>query len=232
VPLACKVYELDEPLSASEVMARLRGFKRVKVERVEGEEVEVGIRVFNLERSVGGVRGVFEESSTLIVEYRDRRLAVPHSILTRFEFFRYRGRTLLIVLAGKRRADRIARTLSDPLGVEILDARIPSGKLRELHERRPGSARMVVFETLRLPGVKRLTLYGDAVSDTEVYREYSSVGETRYVVFEAGGGLVVGVSTSCTIVAFSRIEEEDFVEFVKEVIIPLTKPVPTWRPTS
>jgi len=65
--------------------------------------------VFNLERSVGGVRGVFEESSTLIVEYRDRRLAVPHSILTRFEFFRYRGRTLLIVLAGKRRADRIAR---------------------------------------------------------------------------------------------------------------------------
>ncbi|RLF02242.1 MAG: hypothetical protein DRK00_10275, partial [Thermoprotei archaeon] len=167
-------------------------------------------------------------SQVLIVEYRGEKLAVPSSSRTRFEFFIYRGRTLLIVMAGGRRARRVARVLSDRLGAEALEARIPPERLKRLQEE-GGLVRLVVFDMPRIPGLRRITLAGDSVADTEPYREYSSVSDVRYMVFEAEEGLVVGVSTSCAVVAFSRITEEEFLEFVKERVVPLTEPIWQWR---
>ena len=228
MPLTCRVYELDKFIEADELLEELRGFEEVRVEEVGGRGYEVGYRVLELERREGGVGGVLEDSRILVVEYRGEKLAVPSSSRTRFEFFTYRGRTLLIVLAGGRRARRVARLLSDHLGAEALEARIPPERLRRLQEE-GGLVRLVVFDMPRIPGLRRITLAGDAVTDTEPYKEYSSVSDVRYVVFEAEEGMLVGVSTSCAVVAFSRVTVEEFLDFVKDRIVPLTEPVWQWR---
>jgi len=228
LPLAFKIFEVLEPRELDVIASKLKDYRAVEVEEVDGREVEVGWRVVELKWSEGSLVGYIEESFVVEVSYRGEVLRVPASTNTYFEFYPYEGRVFLILMAKKRRANRLASLLSVVLAARkdaIVEARIPAEKLRVLHESRPGSARVIYFDDLRTPNVEKSALYGEALADTELYQKYLDLGKVWYVVFEAGEGLVVGVTRNCVITVFSRVDESIALDFIKDSIIPLIQPV-------
>lgn len=140
-----------------------------------------------------------------------------------FEVYSFRGKLFLIVLAGRRRAARVARRIAELAGVEVQEVRVRPEKFLYLFE---GSVvRLVVFDMVRVPGLRRIVLTGDAVSDTELYREFFESCEVKYVLFQTGEGLALGVSSSGTLVALSRLTSEELLTLVKENLVPLISPL-------
>ncbi|MEM0225313.1 MAG: hypothetical protein QXP94_02680 [Thermofilaceae archaeon] len=140
-----------------------------------------------------------------------------------FEIYNFRGKPFLIVFAGRRRAAKAARMLSRLANVEVLEVTLRPEKVLDAFA---GSViKLVVFDMVRVPGLRRVVLSGAAVSDSELYKEFAATSEIRYVLFQTSEGLVLGVSNSCTIVALSKISAEDISSTVKEYLLPLISPL-------
>jgi hypothetical protein len=54
-----------------------------------------------------------------------------------------------------------------------------------------------------------------------MFKELFQACVIKYVVFEDREGILLGVSDSFSVVAFSRLSGEDFLELVKEKLLPL-----------
>ncbi|MCS7104545.1 MAG: hypothetical protein NZ954_03155 [Thermofilaceae archaeon] len=137
----------------------------------------------------------------------------------KFEILGFRGRIFLLIASGRKRAQQLARFLSRLIEGELLEVKVPSRRLRELYQE--GVVKLVVFDMVRIPGLRRVVLTGDAVSDTNMYKEFADVCETRYVLFETREGVLLGVSDSCSVVALSSLTDDELFELVKDRILPL-----------
>ena len=111
--IACKVFELIEPLSFDEIREKLVNYKDIAYENIDGRIVETGWRILYVKENDKGVRGVIEESSVLKESFKGREFLVPISTETSFIFVKYGGRGFLIVFSNKRKADRIASRFSE-----------------------------------------------------------------------------------------------------------------------
>ncbi len=223
--LTFKVFEVVEKTDLTTIALKLKNYKMVEVEEVNGKEVEVGFEVTNLREKGGSLLGNFVESFIVSLNYRGVDFRAPVSVSTFFEFYGYDGRLLLIVAAKKLRANRVASIFSTILSARkdaILEAWIPAETLKALHEERPGSAKVIFFDNVKLPGVDKLSLYGEQLADTTLYNEYLRLGKIWYVVFEAEEGMVIGLTRNCVVTFFSKIDEDSALKYVKEKIIPLT----------
>lgn len=194
MPSVCKVYELEGAKDLPTVLEALK----------EGE-APASVELRLLETSGVRARGV--------VKLAEAGRSVS------FEIFGFKGRLFLLVAAGKRIARRIAGTISKLARVEPLEVKVPPQRLRALYEE--GVVKLVVFDMVRVPGLRKIVLTGDAVSDTEIFRDLSRTCEVRYVVFEDKSGLLLGVSESLTVVSLSKMPEEELMELVKEKFLPL-----------
>ncbi len=223
--LTFKIFEVVEEFDLATIASKLKNYKLLEVEEIDGREVEVGVEVRDLEMSEGRLVGVVEESFVISLRYRGEEFRAPISVPTRFEFYPYEDRLLLIIAAKKPRANRIALLFSSILSAKksaILEAQIPAETLKTLHEEKPGSTKVVFFDNVKLPGVDKLSLYGEQLADTSLYNEYLKLGKVWYVVFEAEEGLVVGITRNCVIVFFSKIDEDTALDYIREKVIPLT----------
>jgi len=207
MPLACRIYELDPPLPLEEIGQRISSLRT-------GE-----YSMATISQSPSTIRGILEEHSTIKVGGTLVTLTEP----IRFEYFKYRSRTLLIVLAGRNRAARAARAMAEALGAEAVGVFIPPERLEMLYAEGDGVVRMIVFSMVRSPGIRIITLQGEDVLNSDFYRDTKRVGEAKYVVFRTREGLLMGVGTSGVVTCFSRMSDEEFLEYVEENIVPLTQ---------
>jgi len=197
MPSACKVYELGEVSKLLSIREALEAGAKT--------EYPDGVKLTVLEGSRTSLRGAAE----LVGE--GRRVA--------FEIFGFRGKLFLLVSAGKKVARRIAKVISELTGVEVREAAIPSRKLEVLLAE--GVVKLVMFDMVRIPGLRRVILTGDAVSDTEMFKELFQACVIKYVVFEDREGILLGVSDSFSVIVFSRLVGKDLLELVKEKLLPL-----------
>jgi len=197
MPSACKVYELGEVSKLLSIREALEAGAKT--------EYPDGVKLTVLEGSRTSLRGAAE----LVGE--GRRVA--------FEIFGFRGKLFLLVSAGKKVARRIANVISELTGVEVREAAIPSRKLEVLLAE--GVVKLVMFDMVRIPGLRRVILTGDAVSDTEMFKELFQACVIKYVVFEDREGILLGVSDSFSVIVFSRLVGKDLLELVKEKLLPL-----------
>jgi len=227
--IAFKVFEVIEPKDLDLIASKLRGLRLVEEEEVDGRVVETGVVVRDLDFGEGVLRGIVEESFIVSLRYRDEYIRVPATVEAPFEFYERGERLFLIVEAKKSRANRVAGLLSQIIADKknaIVEAYLPHEALKALHEENPGGTRVIFFDDVKLPGVKKLSLYGEQLADTRLYQEYLKLGKIWYVVFETEDGLVVGVTRNCVVTVFSRVDPEIALDVVKEKIIPRTQPPP------
>ncbi|MEM1508906.1 MAG: hypothetical protein QXN22_04660 [Thermofilaceae archaeon] len=207
MPLTCCIYELSKPLSLKEITGKLER-TRWSVQ-ILGDEVENKVfRIISVERREGRLT-IF-----LKIYAGDQRLEK----ILKVRIISFRGHTYLLAFASKKIVSKIAKSIADVLGVEVSTIVIQQSKLRKIYEGK--TIKLVVFDMVRVPGLRKVTLSGSSVADTDAFREYISVCEVSYVLFE-WMGFIVGISVSGTVVCLSKIDEEVFFKLIEEELIPL-----------
>jgi hypothetical protein len=104
----------------------------------------------------------------------------------------------------------------------VVEARIDPETLRTFHEANFDDTKIVFYDDLDLPNISKLSLYGAELGNTTLYSEYLSHGKLWYIVFRSKTfGYVIGLTRNCVVTAFSRMEPEEFVLFIKDQVFPL-----------
>jgi hypothetical protein len=142
-----------------------------------------------------------------------------------FQFSKDGDRILLIVLEKKRVANNIANQMSKVLFISagnVVEAKISPETLKKYHEANPEDTKVMFFDGVDIPNISKLSLYGSGLADTSLYGEYSSHGAIWYMVFKSRRyGIVAGVTRSAVVTAFSAIQPQEFLTYIKEEIFPL-----------
>ncbi len=222
--LACKVFELKEPLTPILIVQKLKDFKYTSVEVEDGEEIELLTQVTDLKMEEDSVEGVLTEDFLITVRFRDEEKRIPVTRKTRFQIVNYESRIFIIIVDKKERANRIANILSEILtGIRgnIVECRIGHETLKALHEANPEATKVIFFDNVDIPNVDKLSLYGASVADTSLYNEYLKHGKIWYVVFRDKDNVVVGITRNCVVTIFSKVSMEDMFNYIRGRIIPL-----------
>ena len=223
-----KIFEVIEPKDLGVIASKLKDLRILEEEYINGKVVEVGMEVSDLRLEDGSLKGIIETSFVASFRYKSEFYRAPITVDAPFEFYEYEDRLLLIFEAKKARANKLAVFLSQVLAAKknaIIEAYIPHKTLKAMHEENPMGTKVIFFDEIKLPNVKKLALYGEQLRDSRLYQEYLRLGKIWYVVFEIEG-IVVGVTRNCVVTVFSRIDPEDALALVKEKIIPRTEPPP------
>ena len=187
-----------------------------KIYELVGVRTEDAIRALELNESVATIART--SYSGFIFTFK-----LPDGSPVRIEICVFRGRTFLIVLAGRRRAEKAAKLIANAVGAGVTDAEVDP--LRFMNLFKGSVVKVAVFDMVRKLGLRRVVLAGDAVSDTDLYKEFAESYKIRYVLFQTGEGSVLGISDSGSLVVLSRITEEDILRTVKETLLPLIVPL-------
>lgn len=206
---------------------RLTGFQ--EAEPVEGEEMELLTRILDLEQQEDMIHGVFAKDFLREITYRRQVITNATTEEAPFWTVKEDERDFLIVMAPstargvkKLLSNNIAVKIGEVLNVDVRESRITSETLQKLHESNPQSTNLIWFDNMDLPGVNKLCLSGEGLADTGQYRDYIDHGMIWYVVFTSQkSGYTVGVTRNSVVTNFSKSTEEEFVEFVREEILPL-----------
>ena len=129
--------------------------------------------------------------------------------------------SFLIVFDNKSRANQIANMLSKELFIslgKIVEARVGASVVQRLAEE--SNSKVIFFDDIDIPDIKKLSLYGQSLKDTELYSEYLKHGKPWYVVFSLNNR-VVGLTRNCVVTMFSRMNFDEFMSYVLEDILSL-----------
>ncbi len=221
--LSAKVFRLDQPLPQDIIYDKLRNYR--VVDEVEGVRLEKFFR--DVERVGGILKGTFVFDEPYEVDVAGELKLLPRRRYAYIAFTEYEGSSYLIVLEKKFRANRIALELSEVLFIardKILEAYTTHEILKSLHESSPDTTRVIYFDNVDIPNVKKLALYGEALANTELYSEYLRHGLIWYVVFEhRETGYIVGLTRNMIVVLFTKATSDEFIDFIVEHIIPLIR---------
>ncbi|MEM2772007.1 MAG: hypothetical protein QXQ92_06615 [Candidatus Nezhaarchaeales archaeon] len=223
--LAGKVFKLREPLTIAEIAHKLRGY------RIEEEYVEEPHRfnllteVFNLNLINDELKGVYSKDVVLHIPRRGEVVPVVRTVEAPFMFTRRGNEVLLTVLGKKNKANFVANELSKLLFIVvggIVEARIPPEALKQYHEQNPAETKVIFFDNVDIPNIDKLSLYGPDLKNTSLYNEYLSHGQIWYVVASSRRyGYVVGITRNSVVTVFSRVNEHEFFNFVKNEVFQL-----------
>lgn len=159
------------------------------------------------------------------IKYRGKEYNIPITKESKLIFKRYKDTVFLIILEKKNFANYIANKVSEALFIkigEVVEVYIDHEILKALHESNPGAAKVIFFDNVDIPNVKKLSLYGKGLSDTNLYSMYLEHGKIWYVVFEFNKyGYIIGITRNCVLAMFTNIDEEQFIQFIYKEILPL-----------
>ncbi|MBS7631480.1 hypothetical protein KEJ47_07920 [Candidatus Bathyarchaeota archaeon] len=233
--LPVKVFEVKGEVSLDSVEEKLRGFhEEESYESEDGSKLSLSTDIFDLKREGELIKGTFSRDYLRRRQYKRKTLDAPVTEEAPFWISRFRGRTFLITSApsvarGVKKlltnhvANKISEIVYNKMGY-IVEARIPSERLQRLHESNPQATKLIWFDDVDIPGVKKLALAGSGLADTGLYRDYLKHGKIWYVVFESQRrGIVVGITRNCVVTLFSKSTMEDFIKYIVEEVLSLVE---------
>jgi len=223
--LAGKVFIIKEDADLPTISGKLKGY-RSEDEFAYGEQkVPLVTEVTGLALSPDALQGTFSHDVAFEVRHRDGSKLVTKTLDAPFLFARHGERIYLIVLEKKAMANNIANMMSKILFIaagSIVEAKIEPKTLKRFHEQNPEDTKVMFFDGVDIPNINKLSLYGSGLADTALYNEYSSRGSIWYMVFKSRRyGIVVGVTRSSVVTAFSEVKEAEFLSYIKEEVFPL-----------
>lgn len=226
--LVAKVFEVKEHMDFATMARKLKDFKEEEPYR----DTKLLTEIIDLKLERDTLFGIFTKDYVWSKFYRGGLVETPVTEEVPFWIKRNKGRVFLVPLAPskprgvkKLLTDYVANRLSEILFIKpgmIVETYIPHQTLQRLHESNPHATKLIWFDQVDIPGVKKLALAGTGLADTSLYREYLKHGKLWYIVFEVlKKGLVVGITRNSVITLFSRSSVEDFVSFIFEEVFPL-----------
>jgi hypothetical protein len=231
--LPAKIFEIKEDTVPRDMLESMRGFRHEEpYELADGGEISLVTQILDLEQDETLISGVFSKDILREQYYRRRIVETPTTEEAPFWITPHGERSFLIVMAPsvargvkKLLTNHVANSLSEILYGKvgfIVESRIPNDVLRDLHESNPQATNLIWFDDVDIPGVKKLCLAGEGLSDTNLYKEYLDHGKIWYVVFEAKKrGVTVGITRSCVVTLFSRSTVDEFVQLLSEDLLGL-----------
>ncbi len=218
-----KVFRSSKPTSLSEVALKLNGYK-VPVEPPQGapEGIQFYSEVRQLAVQDNRLRGVYSYDDLIFVDFHGKEVGVPITRDAPFEFVQSPTGLYLIVVAKKWRANSVSRRLNDVIYVtrEIRPISVDPAAMAKLVEERTENQVVTFFDNLNL-NVDKLSLYGQSLPETGVYRQYASSGGIWYTVARSKRfGYVVGLGRNGVVVGFGLKDPEKFFEYVREEVLP------------
>lgn len=222
-----KMFEFREEMSLSEVAKRLKDYSVQEIFSTEEKDLELLTEIKDLQVRKNQLRGLFSRDKVVMINQRGNILPIVKTIEAPLVIHELQEKMLLSVLQEKYFANSVASVLSQILFVTfggIVEAQIPSETLQEFHERNPDATKVIFFDDIDIPNVDRLALYGSALKDSTLYEQYLSHGKIWYVVYTSRSrGLVIGLTRNCVVTCFSKIDEQELVDYVEDEIFSLIR---------
>ncbi len=231
--LPAKIFEIKEDAIPRDMLESIREFRHEEpYELADGGELGLVTQILDLEQDESLISGVFSKDILREQFYRRRITETPTTEEAPFWITHHEERSFLIVMAPsvargvkKLLSNHVANSLSEILYGKvgfIVESRIPNETLRNLHESNPQATNLIWFDDVDIPGVNKLCLAGEGLSDTNLYKEYLDHGKIWYVVFEAKKrGVTVGITRSCVVTLFSRSTVDEFIQLLSEDVLGL-----------
>lgn len=222
---AGKIFKQSGKSELRETFRKLENYRKEGVFEQGGRRIRLLKEIRDCSLSKGNLTGVFSEDVVLNINQRGKLIPVPRTRRAPFLFATHKDRTLLTILEKKPVANNIANQLTNIIkaeGVEIVEGRITADTLKSFHESNPGGTKIIFFEDMNIPNVKKLSLYGSNLANTSLYDDYCKRGRIWYVVVTSRKyGNIVGITGDCVVTVFNKIDEQNYLRYVTEEIFSL-----------
>lgn len=223
--LAGKLFRLVEDIPLSRIAEKLRGYRVEEEFEEEPYRIKLVTEVLDLAIGFNSLRGVLAWDNLRFTYHRGSRIPVPRTLYVTFAFFKTPKETFLLAVERKNVANRVANLFSQLLFISkghILSVSISPEKMKEYHEKNPDNTKVIFFDSLPLPNLDKLSLYGPDLRQTDLYNHYLKIGSIWYLVTVAKSyGVTIGLTRDGVVVAFSNMDKTDFINMVASEILPL-----------
>ncbi len=224
--IAGKIFHVDDDIDLHTIAGKLKGFK--SEEKLEGEDISLITEIKDLHLTEDSLFGTFIQDQLMDVYHHGERVHVPSTSEAPFFFVEQdaqKGRIVLAIMDKKARANNIANQLSKILFIttgKIVEVRIEPARFVRFHEDNFEDTKVIFFDDVDIPNVKKLSLYGSALGDTSLYVDHLKHGKIWYVVLKSKRyGMVVGITRNGVVTIFSKATKDDFINYVRDEIIGL-----------
>ena len=227
--LAGKLFLVEGDIDAGlpTIAAKLKGFK--SEDKLKGNDRDISLitEIKNLRLIGDSLHGTFIQDQLLEVYHHGERVHVPTTSEAPFFFVEQKqtGRIVLTIMEKKARANNIANQFSKILFIttgKIVEVRIEPSRFERFHEDNFEDTKVIFFDDVDLPNIKKLSLYGSALGNTSMYADHLKHGKIWYIVLKSKRhGTVVGVTRNGVVTIFSKAKKEDFINYVLDEIIDL-----------
>ncbi len=141
-------------------------------------------------------------------------------------FFKIIDKTVfLLILAKKPLANFMANEISKALFIRpgfVVEARIEPPVFLNYYQQSLDETRVAFFDQVDIPNVNVLALYGDMLSQTDLFKEYQDHGLLWYIVVKAKSiSQIIGLTRNCVITMFSKGTFDDLVRYAFSEVAPL-----------
>jgi len=224
--LPARVFEIRKAIDLDSIAEKLKAFREEELYEADDKTTDhIVTEILDLEFDKDSINGIFSKDFILKRYHRRKRIENIVSEEAPFWIRSINGKNYLIILAPsvargvkKLLSSHVALRLSFILFAEsnlIVETRISHNALRELHESNPRATKLIWFDDVDLPGVKKLCLAGTGLADTELYKDYLTHGKIWYVVFEVQKySIVIGISRDFSVTLFTQGTIREFTEYI------------------
>ncbi len=225
--LAAKIFVVKEEKNLPLLATKLKSFKLEQEMKVEDRSFNLLSEISDLSISKETLEGTFSFDTVFMVNQRGNSIPVTRTFMAPFTFNLFGENLYLTIFEKKSRANNVANEMSKALFMslgQIVEARIPPDVLKRFHEENFENTKILFFDSVDLPNISKLSLYGEALGTTTLYNDYLEHGQIWYAVVKSKKfGYVVGVTRSAVVTCFSRADLPEFKTYVRAEILPLLK---------
>ena len=225
--LAAKLFVVKEEGHLPLLATKLKNFKLEQEMSVEDKSFNLLSEITDISISKDTLEGTFSYDTVFLVNQRGNSIPVTRTFEAPFTFNLFGENLYLTIFEKKSRANNVANEMSKALFMslgQIVEARIPPEVLKRFHEENFENTKILFFDSVDLPNISKLSLYGEALGTTTLYNDYLEHGQIWYAVVKSRKfGYVVGVTRNAVVTCFSRADMPEFKTYVKSEILPLLK---------
>lgn len=231
--LAGKLFLVEEDVDLQKIAAKLKGFQSEEKLKDDSKDISLITEIKDLRLIGDSLHGTFVQDQLLDVYHRGERVRIPTTSEAPFFLVEQeqaqkqeqKGRIVLTIMEKKARANNIANQLSKILFItsgKIVEVRIEPARFVRFHEDNFEDTKVIFFDDVDLPNIKKLSLYGSALGDTSLYLDHLKHGKIWYIVLKSKRhGTVVGVTRNGVVTIFSKATKDEFINYVRDEIIGL-----------
>jgi hypothetical protein len=223
--LAGKVFLVRENYDMDILAEKLKAFRLETETSVEGQSFSLISEIRDLAAVRSNLEGTFSFDTVFVVRHRERPTPVPRTYEAPFTFDVYKDRFYLTVYDKKNRANNVANEISKAVFLslgQVVEARIEPATLQKFHEENFDDTKILFFDSVDIPNISKLSLYGSALGVTNLYNEYLEHGKLWYAVVKSKKyGYIIGVTRNSVVTVFSKLELPEFKNYIRGEILPL-----------